>query len=129
MTNEVNKEKQKIIKHLKKVFSKRFRVIDNTGEDKKLVAGQFPDIILMRPEPPPNSDVIFIMKIETKDDNDFVDSIAEWKELGTAPSVFYIVVPEKSLDKAKKLVSATGIRARLGSYKMDQDEVEHVRFE
>src|SRR3989344_5946121 len=79
----------KIIASVKDQFSDRFRVFDNTESDKKVVGGQFPDIILMRPEPPPNSDILFIMKIETINAN-LVDSVSEWKALGSAPSVFYI---------------------------------------
>lgn len=118
----------KIIASVKDQFSDRFRVFDNTESDKKVVGGQFPDIILMRPEPPPNSDILFIMKIETINAN-LVDSVSEWKALGSAPSVFYIVVPKEKLDEAKKLVSATNVRARFAFYEMEGDILKQIQYE
>ena len=118
----------KIIASVKDQFSDRFRVFDNTESDKKVVGGQFPDIILMRPEPPPNSDILFIMKIETINAN-LVDSVSEWKALGSAPSVFYIVVPKEKLDQAKKLVSATNVRARFAFYEMEGDILKQIQYE
>lgn len=119
---------REIIGAIKREFSKRFRVIDNTGNDKKIVAGQFPDVIIMRPEPPINSDILFVMKIE--DGNDLVDSVAEWKALGDAPSVLYIIIPTDRLDIAKKLASATGVRARFASYILDHNgKVAEMRYE
>lgn len=120
-------KRSKIIAFVQKQFSKRFRVIDNTGTDKKVVAGQFPDIIFMRPEPPPNSDIMFVMKIEMG--SKLVDSVSEWQALGGAPSVLYVVVPSEKLDEAKKLASATNVRARFASYEMDSDEVRDIKYE
>jgi hypothetical protein len=72
--------KQEIIVSIFKQFKNRFRVFDNTGDSKRVVAGQFPDVILMRLEPPPNNDIFFVMKIETPE-SILVDDLPEWKEL------------------------------------------------
>jgi hypothetical protein len=120
-------DKSSIIGLITDSFSERFRVIDNTGEDKKVVAGQFPDIILMRPEPPPNSDIFFVMRIEG--DGALIDSVPVWRALASVPSVLYIVVPEEKLDEAKKLASATGVRARFAPYKTEQGKVTAIRYE
>ena len=116
-----------VVKYIVNSFSQRFRAFDNTGENKKVVAGQFPDVILMRPEPPPNSDILFIMKVETEDN--LLSSVAEWKELSSAKSVFYIVVPEDRLDEAKKLASATYVKARFASYRLKGNTVDRVSYE
>ena len=89
--------------------SNRFRVVDNTGPEKKIIGGQFPDIIFLQKESPPNNNVLYVFKIET---NPSVDSVAEWKALGSVSSVFYIVVPRSKLDEARKLAAATGVTAR-----------------
>lgn len=116
-----------IVSLIKKEFSNRFRVLDNTGADKKVVEGQFPDVILMRSEPPPNNDILFVMKIETG--GDLIDSVSVWKALGSAPSVLYIVIPENKLDEAKKLASATGVRARFAAYQVHDGKVTDIRYE
>jgi hypothetical protein len=119
-------DKQKIIKSVIDTFKKRFRVFDNTGEGKKIVGGQFPDIILMRPEPPPNEDILVIMKIE--DGKNLIDNVPEWRGLSSTMSVFYIVIPQEKLDEAKKLASATGVRARFAPFTVDNDKVS-IRYE
>jgi hypothetical protein len=121
-------DRASVIAQIKKGLSGRFRVLDNTGAEKRVVAGQFPDVILMRPEPPPNSDTLFVMKVEVGTTN-LIDSIPEWKALGSTPSVLYIVVPEHKLDEAKKLASATSVRARFASYKVENNQVEEIRYE
>ena len=123
---ENSMNKQMIIKAIIDEFSGRFRVFDNTGDDKKVIAGQFPDIIIMRPEPPINQDVLFVMKIEGGDS--LIDSVPEWQALASAPSVLYIVVPQNKLDEAKKLASATGVRARFAPYTIGANSAR-VRYE
>lgn len=120
-------KRSSIVALIQKEFSSRFRVLDNTGAAKKVVAGQFPDVILMRPEPPPNRDILFVMKIETG--VNLVDSVSEWQALGSAPSVLYIVVPEDKLDEAKKLASATNVRARFASYVLNGSGAKQIRYE
>lgn len=121
-------ERPKVIAFIQKQHSSRFRVIDNTGADKKIVAGQFPDIIFLQQEPPPNNNILFVLKVEEPKQN-LLDSLPQWKELGSAPSVFYIVVPKDKLDEAKKLAGATGIRARFAWYEMVNNDVTQVQYE
>lgn len=117
-----------IVSLVNKEFSDRFRVIDNTGAEKKVIAGQLPDIILMRKEPPPNSDILFVMRIENG--GDLLDSIPAWQALSSVPSVLYLIVPEHRLDEAKKLASAIGVRARFASYAADDaGEAKAIRYE
>lgn len=123
---ENSMNKQMVIKAIVSEFSGRFRVFDNTGEDKKVVAGQFPDVIIMRQEPPVNQDILFVMKIE--DGDSLIDSVPEWQALASAPSVLYIVVPQSKLDEAKKLASATGVRARFAPYTIGANTAR-VRYE
>ncbi len=118
--------KQAIIKAIVDQFSGRFRVFDNTGDDKKVIAGQFPDVIIMRPEPPVNQDILFVMRVD--DGTDLISSVSEWKSLGATPSVLYIVIPKDKLDDAKKLASATGVRARFAPYTIGANKVS-IRYE
>jgi hypothetical protein len=121
--------KRKIIDSIDREFGERFRVFDNTRDNKKVVAGQFPDVILMRLEPPPNNDILFVMRIEGVETN-LVDSISEWQALGSTSSVLYIIVPRNRLDDAKKLASVTGVRARFGSYEVaDGGDVRRIHYE
>src|SRR3989344_724388 len=125
-------EQEKVISFIKRQYGseedkKRFRVFDNTAQEKKIVGGVFPDIIFLQPEPPPNNNILFVLKVESG--NSFVDHVSEWKALGSTPSVFYLVVPRSKLDEAKKLVSATGVRARFAWYEMTGEEVTQVNYE
>lgn len=116
-----------IIKQIQADLSDRFRVVDNTGPNKKVVAGQFPDVLVFKKEPPLDSDILFILKVENG--GDLVDSLPQWKELGNAPSAFYIVVPKRKLDEAKKLVSATGVKAKFAWYEIADGKVMPIHYE
>ncbi|MCK5460619.1 hypothetical protein KAI58_01395 [Candidatus Gracilibacteria bacterium] len=117
----------KVIEKIRKSLSSRFRVFDNTGADKKIIAGQFPDVILFKKEPPQNDEILFVLKIENG--GKLLDSLPLWKELGSAPSAFYIVVAKEKLDEAKKLVSVAGVRARFAWYEVVNDNVTQVHYE
>lgn len=119
--------RSKVIARIQTDQSGRFRVVDNTGADKKIIAGQFPDVILFKKVPPLNDEVLFIMKIENG--GELVDSVSQWKELGNAPSIFYIVVPKNKLDEAKKLAGAIGVKARFAWYEVSNDEVIQIHYE
>lgn len=120
--------KAKLIAAILDKYKDRFRIFDNTGDDKKVVAGQFPDVIFMQQVPPPNNNILFIMKVENKDTNLF-DSVSEWKDLSTSPSVLYIVVPKEKLDDAKKLAARIGIRPRFASYEIAGENVKEITYE
>ena len=120
-------EREKIIDFITDQFKDRFRVFDNTGQDKEVVAGQFPDMILKQNEPPPNNNILFVFKIETN--GELIDSVSEWKDLGSAPSVLYIVVPQDKLNDAKKLANATSVRARFAWYEMEGENIKGIHYE
>ena len=121
--------RQKVIAQIKIGLSERFEVIDNTGTDKKIIAGQFPDVLIFKKvaniteqkEPP-----LFIMKVENG--GELIDSLPQWQSLGIVPSAFYIVVPKIKLDDAKKLAAATGVRARFAWYE-EVNNVMQVHYE
>lgn len=119
--------RRNIIGAIRHDLSDRFRVIDNTGLDRKIVSGMLPDVLLMRQEPPKNDDILFIMRIEGKDN--LIDSVAEWKEMDKASVSSYIVVPEAKINEAKKLASAVGIFARFASYTLDHNNKASVTYE
>lgn len=119
--------KHNIIGAITSDLSDRFRVIDNTKGDMKIVGGILPDILLMRQEPPKNDDVLFIMRIE--DDSNLLDSVAEWKEMDKALVSSYIVVPATKLDEAKKLANAIGIFTRFAYYELDHNNKAKVFYE
>lgn len=103
-------KRTKILDRLRQDFSNRFRVIDNTGTDKKVVGGEFPDVLLLQLEPPPNNNILFVLKLDEADN--LVDSLSEWKGLSSTPSVLYVIVPQNRLDEAKKFAAQTGVRAK-----------------
>jgi len=119
--------KKKIVAAISNNFSDRFRVIDNTDKDRRIVFGTLPDVILMRPVPPDNDDIIFVMAID--DGDDLVGSLPRWRELSRVPASFYIVVPEDKLVEAKRLVSALAISAKFAFYQLDHNEKVRVKYE
>ncbi len=120
--------RSKVIAKLQQDLSSRFSVIDNTGEDKKVIGGQIPDVIIFKKEPPLNNEVLFVLKIENG--GELVDSLSQWKGLSSLPSSFYIVVPRKKLDEAKKLASAFEVKARFAHYEInDAGEVTQIQYE
>ncbi len=119
-------EKSAIIDIVKKDFAKRFRVIDNTTSAKKAVGGIFPDIILMRPIPPENDDILFIMRIESG--KNMIDSAVEWRAMSNSPAGAYVIVPEAYISEAKKIANAAGIRIRFASLIVKGKEPK-IRYE
>lgn len=120
-------QRENVIAFIAKQQSTRFRVLDNTGSDKKIIAGQFPDLIFFQKEPANSNNVLIVFKIENG--GELVDSVPVWQGLGSAPSVLYIVVPKTKLDDAKKLASLTNVRARFGWYEMEGETVKYVNYE
>ena len=119
--------REKVIAFIQKQQEGRFRVINNTGADKRIIAGQFPDIIFLQKEPPPNNNILFVLKVENG--GNLVDSVPVWKALGGAPNTFYIVVSVDRLDEAKKLASATDVKAKFAWYKVVGEDVTQVNYE
>ena len=117
----------KVIARLQTDLSAWFRVFDNTGENKIVLANKIPDVILYKKEPPNSTDVLFVMKIENGEE--LTDSVAQWKEMGKLPSTFYIVVPKDKLDGAKKLANATEVNARFAWYATEADNITELQYE
>ena len=112
----------KVIVKIQSDLSNRFRVVDNTGEDKKVIGSQIPDVLIFRKDSTDNSETpLFIMKVENG--GDLADSLASWKDLGKVPSTFYIVTSKEKLDEAKKLAGATEINARFAWYENKVGEI------
>ena len=126
---EASIEKKKIIEFIQQQHLARFRVIDNTGPDKRIIGGQFPDILFLQQEPPPNNNVLFVFKVETGTGVKLWDSVSDWKALSALPSVLYVVVLKEKLDEAKKLADVAGVKARFAWYEMDGDNVSKVHYE
>ena len=120
--------KKHIIGAIKSDLSDRFRVIDNTGTNRQIVAGLFPDVLLMRQEPPKNDDVLFVMRIEGQE-TDLANSIAIWKELERSEVSFDLVVPDAELHKAKQLASAIDVSAKFAHYTINHQGKARVSYE
>jgi hypothetical protein len=117
----------KVVARLQTDLSDRWRVVDNTADDKKVVGGQIPDVLLYEKDSKNDDVVLFVLKIENG--GELVDSLSQWQALSKLPSSFYIVVPDAKLDAAKKLASATNVKARFASYKKENDEVTDIQYE
>lgn len=120
--------KHNIISAIKNDLSDRFRVIDNTGQDKRIIASQFPDVLLMRQIPPENDDILFVMKIEGGD-YDLINSVSSWKEFDRSQFSFYIVVPKEKLDEAKRLADLVEVFAKFAYYTLDHNGKAKVQYE
>jgi hypothetical protein len=120
-------DRHKVAQFITTTLSNRYHIVDNMSGDKKLIAGQFPDVLVYKKDSTADRDLLFVMKIENG--GELIDSLPQWKELTTAPSTFYIVVPQPKLDDAKKLASATGIKAKFAWYRMEKGNVAQVIYE
>lgn len=120
-------DKQAVIQHIISTLTSRFDPLDNTTGERKIVAGQFPDILVFKKGSTADRDLLFIMRVENG--GDLVDSLPQWKELATAPSTFYIVAPKNKLDDAKKLAGATGVKAKFASYRIAEGKVAELTYE
>lgn len=120
--------KHRIVSAIKNDLSDRFRVIDNTSKDKRVVAGQFPDILLMKQIPPENDDILFVMRIEDGN-TDLINSVSIWKDLDRSEISFYLVVPEEKLDEAKRLADAIEVFAKFAYYSVDANRKVKVHYE
>ena len=118
--------RSKVIAYILKTLAARFDVFDNTTADKKIIAGQFPDVLVFKKGSTADRDLLFVMKIENG--GDLIDSVAQWQALASAPSALYIVTPHEKLADAKKLASATGVKARFGWYKIAADDVAELNY-
>jgi hypothetical protein len=117
----------KVVHYIVSALSDKYKVIDNTGADKKIISGQFPDILVYKKDSVADKDLLFVMKVENG--GELIDSLPQWKELANAPSVFYIVARKTKLDDAKKLAAATGIRARFAWYEIKDEKVAQLMYE
>lgn len=117
----------KVISRIISDLSNRFRVVDNTGEDKKVIGNHFPDIIIYKKEPASSDDILFVLKVENG--GELIDSVSQWKDLSSSPYTFYIITPKAKLDEAKKLAGLTGISAQFGWYGSKDGEVTQVHYE
>lgn len=120
--------KRKTIAAIRHDLSDRFRVIDNTGNARQIIGGVFPDVLLMRQEPPKNEDVLFVMRIESMD-VDLSASIVAWKELERSEISFYLVIPADKLNEAKRLASVLDVPAKFASYVIDCQGKVKVNYE
>lgn len=120
--------RDKVIAFIQNQQKDRFLAVNNTVEDKKIVSGQFPDLIFYQKTDQAKARILFTMKVENG--GELVDSVSQWKDLANSPYVFYVVVPVRKLDDAKKLINATGIKAKCAWYEQDADgKITKVTYE
>jgi hypothetical protein len=101
-----------------------YKVAINPGSEKnqQVGSGNYPDVIVWRPNPPPNQAsgiAIIIEEIETEDSVTQAEA-AQWKQYGQlGVSKFILLVPVSKVRDALNLVQANGVRvSEIWSYEV-----------
>ncbi|MDD5088388.1 MAG: hypothetical protein PHI18_06290 [bacterium] len=110
----------KVIDFIAKTLDRaKYDIYTNPGQEKNThIGGQFPDVILT---PKGDKSVQFVIEVETKATVTEDEARGQWKEYAGLPGTFYLIVPEGSLELARILCSAMGIKVKLGSYAVDSN--------
>ncbi len=94
--------------------SNQFKVYANPGDSKNTRIGElYPDIIIT---PQNENRVLFIIEVETADSINANEAISQWKSYSNLGGTFYILVPIESKTLAQNLCNMYGIRAKFGTY-------------
>ena len=101
-----------------------YDVYINPGQEKNAGIGDnYPDVILT--EKGTNS-VKFILEIEVATSVTQEEAETQWKKyVSEINATFYLVVPENSLEKAKKLCQNNNINARFATYTVNGDNIKY----
>ena len=106
----------KVVKAIKdKLNQKDYDVYINLGEQKNVRIGDnYPDVIMTEKG---KTNAKFIMEVEVASSVTQDEAERQWKKYTTEiNATFYLVVPEKSLSKAKKLCQNNNINARFTTF-------------
>lgn len=106
----------KVVKAIKdKLNQKDYDVYINLGEQKNVRIGDnYPDVIMTEKG---KTNAKFIMEVEVASSVTQDEAERQWKKYTTEiNATFYLVVPEKSLQKAKKLCQNNNINARFTTF-------------
>ncbi len=100
--------------------NKTYDVYINPGQEKNAGIGDnYPDVIMT--DKGKNS-VRFILEVEVASSVTQDEAEKQWKKYATEISAtLYLVVPENSLEKAKKLCQNNNINARFATYTISGD--------
>lgn len=110
---------REIVKYLNQ---KDFDVYINPGQEKNAgISGFYPDVIMTTKN---TTTVKFIMEVEVAESVTQEEAISQWKQYADGiNATFYLVIPDKSLMKAKELCQSNAINCRYVTFSMINDGI------
>jgi len=93
--------------------------INPNSQKNTSVSGLYPDIIITEKG---IKDVKFIIEVETQDSIN-QNEIPQWEEFSKLGGHFYLLVPKNMKDTAEILCRQNNIKARVGTYSVDNSNV------
>lgn len=114
----------RVVKAIKgSLNNKTYDVYINPGQEKNAGIGDnYPDVIMT--DKGKNS-VRFILEVEVASSVTQDEAEKQWKKYATEISAtLYLVVPENSLEKAKKLCQNNNINARFATFTANGDNIK-----
>lgn len=91
------------------------RVYTNLNQQKNTsINGHYPDIIIT---PAGDNTVKFVIEVETSDSVN-TNELQQWKTYSQLGGTFYLLVPFASKAKAELLCRQNGVKARFGTYRV-----------
>lgn len=99
-----------------------YDVYINPGQEKNAHIGDnYPDVIMTEKN---KTTVKFILEIEVASSVSQEEALRQWKKYSKEiNATFYLVVPENSLDKARKLCQNNNINVRFATYTVNSNNI------
>ena len=102
-------------------------VYTNPGQEKNAhIGNSYPDIILTNRQ---TNNIEYIIEVETEDSITAHEAYGQWKQYMNLPGTFYLLVPHNSRQNAEFLCSQYGVRAKFGTYRIDNLNRIQISYE
>ncbi len=102
-------------------------VFINPGQQHNTSVGnEYPDIIITNK----NDNVVkFIIEVETSDSVNLSEALNQWIAYSKLGGTFYLLVPQDSRNLAELICVQNNIKARFGTYQLDQNRNMTIIYE
>ena len=99
----------------------------NPGQQKQTsVGGEYPDIIIT---PKNDKNVKWIIEVETTSTISQSEAINQWTQYSKLGGTFYLLVPKVSRNLAEQICIQNNIKARFGTYTIDNFNTIQISYE
>lgn len=99
-----------------------YDIYTNSGQEKNAhIGNNYPDVIMVKKG---TTTAKFILEIEVSSTVTQDEALKQWKKYANEiNATFYLVVPETSLDKAKKLCQNNNINVRFATFTVNNNNI------